>query len=234
MVLPTITRMIKKRLANSSRFLIGAYPTNMLICLSLIIALVSTSCGVSDPEDENGTIGTGIILKGTVNHKLLAQGTRVDVISSDGQRSDIPINSASEFSTTSLAGTGPWMLRVQVSADRELFGMAYGDGTRNINAFSDVSLRRWFAQNSLRIDDYFDSAESAIQLPDSTEYDAAVSSIVQLVELALMSYSVSGDDIISTNYTANNQGIDAFLKQNTVVIENDLITFQLTKAQSGR
>jgi len=232
MVLPTITRMIKKRLANSSRFLIGAYPTNMLICLSLIIALVSTSCGVSDPEDENGTIGTGIILKGTVNHKLLAQGTRVDVISSDGQRSDIPINSASEFSTTSLAGTGPWMLRVQVSADRELFGMAYGDGTRNINAFSDVSLRRWFAQNSLRIDDYFDSAQSAIQLPDSTEYDAAVSSIVQLVELALMSYSVSGDDIISTNYTANNQGIDAFLNQNTVVIENDLITFQLTNPEN--
>ena len=228
-----IGKIVKTKQQKTSRYLMHTWPIKMFLCLSVLLAVASTACSVYDPEDENGTIGTGIQLRGTVGHTLLASGTTVDVLSSDGERSSIPINSAGEFSTNTLPGTGPWVLRVQVNADRALYGIAYSDGTRNINAFSDVSLRRWFAQQSLRIDEHFDSQARLDQLPTVTEYDTSVSSIVQLIELVLVSYDVLGDDIINTEYTANDQGIDKFLNQNTVVIENELVTFQLTNPANG-
>jgi len=227
-MLLTTSKILKTIFSSTSLNSARRLPVKMVVCLSLAMALICTSCGVSDPEDENGTIGTGIILEGTVNHTLLASGTTVEVISTDGKRTVIPINAANEFSTNSLSGTGPWILRVQVDAERTLFGIAYSDGTRNINAFSDVSLRRWFAQRSLRIDEYLDSPTSPIQLPTTSEYDASVSSIVKLIDPVLASYNVSGNDIISTKYATNDQGIDRFLKRNTVVLENELITFQVT------
>lgn len=216
-----------------SHFDMHKWPVKVAFCISLVMALASTSCTELDPEDENGTIGTGIYLDGSVGNTLLASGSAVEVLSADGRRSGIPINSSGEFTTDTLSGTGPWMLRVQASADRALFSIAYGNDTSNINAFSDVSLRRWFAQRSLRIDEIFDSPTSLVQLPTSTEYDVSLSSIFQLIEPVLASYEVSRSDVISTRYSDNDQGIDKFLKLNTVVIEDNLISFQVTNPANG-
>ncbi len=227
------SKIVEQQPRKTPRLVLRTLPAGIIFFLALIIALAITSCANTDPEDENGTIGTGILLEGTVSHSLLAPGSFVDAVSSDGKSRQIPINAEQQFSTTSLPGVGPWMLRVRVSADREIFGIAYADGTRNINAFSDVSLRRWFAQNSLRIDQNFDLSDRLVPVPTQSEYDASVSSIVQLIDLVLASYNVTGSDIISTKYDANDSGIDKFLRRNTVVIENELFTFQLTNPDNG-
>jgi len=80
-MLLTTSKIIRTLFSGTSLIAAHRLPLKMLVCLSLVIALASTSCGVSDPEDENGTIGTGIMLEGTVSHALLASGTAVDVIS---------------------------------------------------------------------------------------------------------------------------------------------------------
>lgn len=200
-----------------------------VILLVLFVTLASTGCTDNNPEeDENGTIGTGIILDGIVSDTLLARGADVETVSKDGKRGAIEISANRSFSTASLPGTGPWLLRANINADRELYGIAYSDGTRNINAFSDVGLRRWLAQRSFEIENVFNTTDGALELPTSLDYDESVESIVELIDLVLASYEVSGSDIISSKYVADDTGVDAFLRRNTVVVENDVITFLVT------
>ena len=195
----------------------------------LMLTLSTVGCTSAEPDDDDdGIFGTGVMLRGTVNENKLATTNTVNIRSIDGQRDTIPFSANGDYSTTNLAGTGPWLLRVELNQERTLFGIAYGDGARNINSFSDISLRRWFALQGLDPDQEFDSSASLQRLPSETEYGASVTSIFVLIDLVLSSYDVSSNDVISSQYASNDRGVDAFLNRNSVVLENGLITFQLT------
>ena len=196
------------------------------VATGLMLSAVAVLTGCSDDPDEGGIIGTGVMLQGVVSESTFASKGFVEVKSSDGQLTKLPVNATNLFSTTTLAGTGPWVLSVRTSADLAVYGIAYGDGNRNINRFSDLSLRSWFAQQSLDLDSEFASSGRFTDLPGAAEFDESVSSVFQLINPVLDSYSVSGDDAINAAYSINDQGVDGFLKQNSVLIDNDIVTFQ--------
>lgn len=228
-----VTNCSTKRINYASKAI--TLHTKVAFFLVMIVCLVIAGCGADNggEEDENGTIGTGLILRGTVNDSLLASGAVVEAYSSDGKREVIAINNDRSFSTDALFGEAPWLLRVQINSSRELYGIAHSDGTSNINAFSDVSLRRWFAQRSVNPEDVRNANARAGSLPSSLEYNESVVSIVELIGLVLTSYEVTSTDIISTHYITDDTGIDAFLRRNNVVIENGLVTFQTTDPQTN-
>jgi len=195
----------------------------------LFVVLTVTACSdeTADP-DEGGIIGTGIILQGVVSESTFASNNVVDVKSSDGQVSQLSIDSSQRFSTAALSGTGPWVLGVRTSADFAVYGIAYSDGTRNINRFSDLSLRNWFARQSLDLDNEFSSSGQFTKLPSATEYAVSSSDLFQLIDPVLSSYNVTGEDTISANYLTDDQGVDSFLNRNSVLIENDVVKFVFT------
>jgi len=194
--------------------------------LALTALLSATAC--SDDPDEGGIIGSGVVLQGTISETTFAQQRVVDVKSSDGQLTEIAIDSNKRFATTSLAGTAPWVLSVRTNSDLAVYAIAYGDGTRNINRFSDLSLRSWFARESLDLDVQFESPEPFAKLPTMVEFAESASSVFQLIEPVLVSYDVSGEETINASYSSNDQGIDRFLNRNTVLIEQDVVSFVLT------
>jgi len=221
--------MIDKRYMNIR---ISSCAINILTSLRFLFVLtfvvIASGCSIDPDDGDEGITGTGIILRGTVNETALALNNTVDVKSIDGQRASVNYSANGEYSTNSLPGVGPWLLRVELNQNRSIFGIAYNDGTRNINSFSDISLRRWFAMESMNVDDEFESNGRIQRLPTTTEYDISVTGIFLLIDLVLASYQVEGNDVINTSYRSNDEGIDAFLNRNSVLLEDGLITFQLT------
>jgi len=199
----------------------------------IFAALLASGCD-SVPSEDDGIIGTGVVLRGTVGVTQLAAGTVVEIKSSDAQFSQLAVSADQQFSTESLVGASPWVLRVQNgAATSALYGIAYVDGTRNINSFSSVNLRNWFAQNALDIDAEFDSTEEFSVLPTAEEFTQNSNNVFQLISQVVSSYNLTGDEIINSDYIANDEGIDAFLDTNTAIIENTLVTFVVTDPGNG-
>jgi len=199
------------------------------VLIAMVAVLSATACSDSGDPDEGGIIGTGVILQGAISETIFAQRSVVDAKSSDGQVTEIIIDENNRFASTSLAGAAPWVLSVRTNSDLVVYGIAYGDGNRNINRFSDLSLRSWFAREALDLDTQFASAGPFTKLPTAIEYAGSTANVFQLIEPVLASYGVSGEEIIVENYNDNDQGIDGFLNRNTVLIEKGAVSFVFTE-----
>jgi len=207
--------------------------------LLLATVILASSCTSHDP-DEGGIIGTGIVepdilLRGTVSDSQFASLGVVEIKSSDGQRTTTSINPVSQFNGAEVAGSAPWVLRVSLSEDRAVYGIAFVEETRNINRFSDITLRQWFAQETLDLDDEFTSTGPFTGLPTAAEYAEVVSSVFSLIEPVLVSYGATADGVIREDYNVeelavgvSDQGTNAFLQRNTVLIDNQTFQFLIT------
>lgn len=205
----------------------GKLARNFVVGSVVLVALLLTGCD-SGPSEDGGIIGTGIILRGTVGVTQLAAGTVIEIKSSDAQFSQLTVAANNQFSTESLVGASPWVLRVSNGATSALYAIAYVDGTRNINSFSNVNLRNWFARQALDIDTEFDSLVEFTELPTAEEFTQNSNNVFQLISQVVSSYNLTGDDIINGDYIANDAGIDAFLDSNAAIIDNTLVTFVVT------
>jgi len=200
----------------------------VVLCGLLILAALVTSSCTSDPGDEGGVIGTGIILRGTVFASAIDAGSLIDVKSSDGQFTSLTINDDNQYTTGELNGISPWVLRAKTGADVSVYALVFANGTRNINSFSDLSARKWFAEQSLDLDSEFDSSGSFTEVPSSAELADSTFAVFGLIEPVLDSYGVSGPSIINEDFVGNDEGVDRFLNRNQVVLEDGLITFVFT------
>jgi len=165
-----------------------------LMGVFLFAAFLSSACSVDPNEEEGGVIGTGIMLRGTVSSFAGVPTGRIDVKSSDGELSDIFIDANDDFSIASLNGTGPWLLRVRTGGSQPLYAIAYENGNRNINTFSDLVLRNWFAQRSIDIDAEFSSSEGIVVLPGASEIENSALSVFALIAPVLASNNIVASD----------------------------------------
>lgn len=197
------------------------------LALGAVLFVAACSDTNTDP-DEGGIIGTGILLQGAVSESSFASNDVVDVKSADGKLTEIAVDTTKRFNISTLSGSGPWVLSAGSSGARAVYGIAYSDGTRNVNRFTDLSLRSWFARQSLDLDTEFESAGRFTKLPTASEYADSAADVFQLIEPVLSSYNVRGDDLIEADYSIDDQGVDGFLNRNTVLIENNVVKFVFT------
>jgi len=198
----------------------------LVSCLLLSVVFIN-ACS-DDPTDEGGIIGTGIVIQGSVTVLAGTANESIDVKSSDGQLTKVAVAVNNTFRTEFLNGSGPWVLRLPTGFNRALYGIVYSDGTHNINSFSDLILRNWFARQSIDLDSDFTSSIPFTDLPDSSEFMETAVNVANLIAPVLSSYEVNQQDILNNQIIRNGLGADAFLKNNAVIIENGLVTFVLT------
>ena len=206
-------------------------PENSLNCRLSVLALASilllAACDSGDPDEEGGVIGTGIILRGTTSTPRTILADAVDIKSADGARSIAAISSANRFLTDNAAGLGPWVLRATVAEGVALYGISYG-GISNINSYSDVILRNWFALRGIDPDMAFDDSGAFEALPTELEFNQDADNLFALYDLLLSANAVDGATILSGDFAADGQGVDRFLELNPVVIEDNFVSVLIT------
>lgn len=221
----------------------------------LLLCALLAACDSSDPGEEGGIIGTGItidatdspgsvgtpapeadsqsdpdgnLLRGTASTQRAISANQIEIKSSDGQNSLALLAAGNRFLTDTASGTGPWVLRASLGEGIAIYGISYADGPSNINSYSDVILRNWFARQGVDLDNAFNSIGSFTSLPTQAQFNQESSSLFSLYSLLLDSNGVNGQVLLSGDFAADDQGNDRFLDRNPVVIEDNRVSVLIT------
>ncbi len=195
-------------------------------CLLVFCCLGLFGCG-SGPDEEGGLIGTGIII-GTVSENKVLASESVEVKASSGEKYSITLTRSRRFERELAEGDAPWLLRTNLGNGEYHYAIAYDRTRTNIHSYSDVVLRSWFAANRRDITTEFNNADSLFNLPTKAEFNEASERILSVVELALQDYGVTGPQLFSASFEANDTGIDEYLDKNPIIINDQKIKVVLT------
>jgi len=206
----------------------------------LALTLLFSGCDNSDPDGEGGIIGTGIIplnktIRGTTSSPRMLATNLIEVKSSDGQTASIELSAGNRFFIDEAPGQGPWILRAELGNDLALYGIAFDSDSEdpsNINSYSDVILRNWFARQGQDLDALFDGPGGIDNPPSEAEFNANASQLFRLLALLFESNSIEGQQLLTGDFAADNQSIDNFLNTNPVVIDDGKISILITDPDS--
>ncbi len=196
-----------------------------------VLSLTVVACS-GGGTDDGGIIGTGIKLDGTASSARAYASNEVEIKARSGERSTAAIANSGRFSSTAVTGSGPYLLRADLGNNEFLYSIAYdngnGDADRNIHSYTDAAARNWFAANGLDIDAEFAGSQAINTLPTETEIDAILNGLYAIVAAVLGEYNLGGTNLSNTSYDANGSGVDLYLTNNPVLVNNGNITIIVT------
>lgn len=203
--------------------------------LFLLLAMASlAACGPEDPLDESGVAGTGIF-QGTVSEKTQLASFEVEIKAQSGERTTAVIDRNGQYTVEGAPGEGPWLIRSSLGNDDYHYGIAYPEAIAHIHSYTDVVLRSWFLArydiSASEIDSIFDSADTLPVLPTAVQFTAVAGPYLDLVEFVLDDYGLTGNQLLSESFRADDTGIDLFLDRNPVLVDESggrLITFVIS------
>ena len=195
----------------------------IVVCLLSMLA----ACGGSGDPEEGGLIGTGII-RGTVSEKTTLAAERIDIKASTGEKSTAALNGNRRFSVASVDGASPYLLRSDLGNGEYRYAVGYENTTANVHSYSDVVIRAWFGSAGRNIDNEFNSSNPIADLPTQDQFDSLSEQIFAVIGLAFREYGVTGNQLLTSDYNANDRGIDEYLDNNPVIISNGTVSVLLT------
>ncbi len=205
----------------------------------IVLATVGLNAcgGGGDGVDDGGggIIGTGYI-QGTVGSERMLAESGVSIKAAGGERTIATIGNDGRFAETAVIGDSPYLMRVDLGNGnyRYSIGHKVGDGTKqNIHSYTDATARNWFAQNGQNIDSVFDSEAPLSNMPTAVQYADAFNALTNIVGPVTQDYNLAGVDLATVDFTANDTGVDAFLNQNPVIINNGQITIIINDPNSN-
>ena len=195
------------------------------------VLLAGCSAGGGE-DDGGGIIGTGIQIRGTVpTNRAFAEAT-IEIRANSGELSTAAIASNGTFTANGVQGDAPYLLRVNLGNDIFLYGISSSVDaasiTQNVHAYSDIASRNLFAQNGLDIDSVFESTGPLTLTPSPADIAAADANVTALIAPALSSYGLANVNLQDVDFVADNTGVDLFLDQNPVIVNNGNITIVIT------
>jgi len=218
-----------------------------LLCASAISVLL-VSCGGSAGDSDgaagsgtNGTggggiIGTGIQLEGTASSVRKFASNNVDIKSRSGEKTTATIGNTGRFLATNVFGDGPYLLRADMGNNEYLYSIAHknadSETVQNIHSYTDAAVRNWFASNGSDIDAAFAGDTPITALPDIEALTNIANGLLAIVNDVLLEYGLPNIDLTTVSYDANDTGVDSFLNNNPVLINNGLITILITDPDS--
>ncbi len=207
-----------------------------LALTGVILLLTACAPGIDpdpDPDEEGGVIGTGIILRGTISDTRQLASAEITIRASTGETTLLRVDSNGRFNANSIAGSAPYLLRADFGNNDYRYSISFADSVTNIHSYSDAIIRSWFAQNNLDIDAEFELANSLENLPGQAEFNSLAEQLFLLVELVLESYNLDGEQLLYSAFNANDTGVDIFLDNNPVLINDSFLSIIITDPESN-
>ena len=206
-------------------------PSQLIFFLAIVSALIA--CGGADVgvggDDDDGEI----IIVGTAAEGAPIQNALVEIKSQNGVVFQLTTNELGEFSSGSIAESGPFITRVVDPSGGFLHSLAFPDGSRSINnnihPLSDLIVRNWAAQQGIELDTLFTDDIAIVGLPAEATVVAVELAISNIIQFALLEFdSDQSFDLFSTPFAADGTGFDGFLDFTQVFISNDRVTVTIT------
>ncbi len=191
----------------------------LLLLVAIVLSLAA--CSPDNPVDEGGVVGTGFVFSGTASEKTQLAVARIEIRAQSGERSTATVAADGQYSVENVAGEGPWLIRSSLGNDDYRYGVAYPGAVSHIHSYTDVVLRNWFLarHDTTAIDDAFESTDALPVLPTPEQFKALAGQFFRLVEFVLEDYGLTGEQLLSEPFRADDTGIDRFLDRNPVLVD---------------
>ncbi|ASJ71959.1 fibronectin type III domain-containing protein [Granulosicoccus antarcticus] len=192
--------------------------------LLLLLAMASlVGCNFEEPSDESGVVGTGITFRGTISEQQQLADNEIEIRAQSGERTTAIIGNDGQYSAEGALGSGPWLIRSSLGNDNYHYGVAYPEAIAHIHSYTDVVLRSWFLgrYDISDIDAAFESADTLPELPSADQFTDLAGLYLRLVEFVLEDYGLTGKQLLSEPFRADDTGVDLFLDLNPVFVDEN-------------
>jgi len=198
----------------------------LAVCL-LSLAMVGCGGGSGEPvpDSDGGIVGTGIIFKGTVTSDNRLVANVLQTKSADGERSSVAVDVNGRYQS-SVVGQSPHLLRADLGNGNFEYSLGFANNnqiTQNLHSYTDAAVRNFFTRQGLNIDAEFNSDGPLSSLPSVAEYNDTVNALAGIVASVQDDYGLTGVDIQTADFSADGTGLDQYLINNPVIINNGVI-----------
>ena len=177
-----------------------------------ITTVTSNLASLAVTTDAVGTAAEGSPIQGGVVSLRDAEGEFAAGNSDATGHFDIPVDGL----------VGPFLLKVEDARGRSLYGVAAGAGTVNIDPYTDLLVREWYALHG-----YHPAAAFAGQapLPGAADVTALDRMLAGLLADALQSQGIDTRNfsVLTTPFAADHTGFDRILDTSQVDAANGLV-----------
>ena len=133
-----------------------------------------------------------------------------------------------------------YLMRADLGNGEYLYSIAHLPAAQanrqNIHSYTDLVARTWFADQGLNINSVFDSNAGIDNFPSKALTDNIDSQIQSIISDVASVYGLADISLSTADYDASDTGIDRFLDENPVIIQNSRATIivndPLTNLQS--
>ena len=154
-------------------------------------------------------------VEGTAAQGAPLADASVSLRDAKGQYAAASADAAGHFQIEAAGMTAPFLLKATTPDGHTLYGMAADLGTANVDPYTDLLVRSWYAQHGGDADAAFADRGP---LPQTHDLQAADSKLVDKLSdvLAAQGLDATHFSLLSTPFTADHSGFDGVLDQSRI------------------
>ena len=157
-----------------------------------------------------------------------------------GERFSAEIDESGRFQLPEAMTDDRYLMRADLGNGEYLYSIAHLSAAQanrqNVHSYTDLVARSWFADQGLNINSVFDSNAGIDNFPSETLTDTIDDQIQSIISDVASVYGLADISLSTADYDATDTGIDRFLDENPVIIQNSRATIivndPLTNLQS--
>ncbi|HEY4127700.1 MAG TPA: Ig-like domain-containing protein [Gammaproteobacteria bacterium] len=154
-------------------------------------------------------------VEGTAARGAPLADASVSLRDAEGQYAATSADANGHFQIETAGMTGPFLLKATTPDGRVLYGMAADVGTANVDPYTDVLVRNWYAAHGADPDQAFAGQAALPQIHDLQVSDQSL--VKQLgPELTAHGLDAAHFSLLNTPFTADHSGFDAVVDQSRI------------------
>jgi len=200
----------------------------LFLAVLLVAVITITAC-----DGDNNNVGhnsgtTTATLTGTVSTDKPLAVAEVAIRSLNGNTYNVPINEDGTYAFDAPLQDNRYLLRVDLGNDDFLYAVSHFDSSttniQNIHSYSDLVARTWFTDLNLQVKSVFSGNGGFDVLPSAEPLNALEANVQAIVSEVMLKYALSDISLFNSQFLANGTGMDRFLTENPVFIDNRTAT----------
>ena len=209
---------------------------SIILASTVLYGCNSDSAGDTDLTDTDSLVPANAAFSGTVSTAKGLAETTVFLKTPQGETQSVELDDTGQFFLPAGTADASYLMRANLGNGNFLYSIAHlsleSGNRQNIHSYTDLAARSWFADQGQDINFAFTSGAGIENFPGAEEFQIIDNNIQSIVSDVLEVYDLADVNLSGASYEASDTGIDRFLNENKVIIDNNRATIVVNDPQT--